>query len=81
MNYSCSFVLALGDDDAGKTVSLAAALRQHGFPANLDQDISCLGRVFEGESISVILDDLNEIMRLLEFLEDVKALMEEDDAV
>lgn len=68
MNYICSFVLAIGDNDSSKTVALAKDLNDKGFKIRLDQDIECMGHVFEDESIAIILNDLPEIQRLLQHL-------------
>ena len=72
MNYSCSFVLAIGDNNPSKLIDLAQGLVVNKFKFKLDQDIEFEGHVIDDESISIVMNDLDEIWRLLSFLRDIK---------
>ena len=72
MNYSCSFVLAIGDNNTSKLIDLAQGLADNKFKFKLDQDIEFEGHVIDDESISIVLSDLDEILRLLCYLKGVK---------
>ena len=72
MNYSCSFVLAIGDNNQTKLINLAQGLADNKFKFKLDQDIEFEGHVIDDESISIVLSDLDEILRLLCYLRGIK---------